>query len=216
MRCARRQHCATVATFARQVEQAAVQKILEAAQEAVDAASIKGDLRPVAFDKAVDLLAGVPAARGPLLTGGEGDAGGSENGGGEGAPATDKAKAIAKKMHITADNVEKVYDLDDDVSISVQRSKLSSDRANATLDLALLYAGARQAAYGDTTTNVTDVRSLVDNFGVLDGKNFSSTLNKKKNWFTIKGSGKSRTLKVTSAGYEDAGKRIVELLGGGS
>jgi hypothetical protein len=199
------------------MEQAAVQRILEDAQEAVDAASIKGDLRPVAFEKAVDLPAGVPVAgvAGEEGGGGRRGGGGSENGGG-GGPVTDKAKAIAKKMHITADKVEKVYDLDDDVSITLQGSKFPKDRANATVDLALLYAAARQGGYGDTTTSYADLRAVADEFGVLDSGNFAGTIGKHKNWFTIKGTGKSRTVKVTNTGYEDAGKRIDEILAGGS
>jgi hypothetical protein len=198
------------------MDKSAVQQILVEAQEAVDGASLREDLRPVGFEKAVDLLAGVPAPQAPADGGDGGDTGSGRPRDDTGVTASDKAKAIAKKMHVTADKVEKIYDLDEDVSISVQRSKLPSHRANATLDVALLYSAARQAAYGDATTTVADVRSVVDNFGVLDGKNFSATLKGKKNWFTIKGTGQKRTLKVTSAGYEDAGKRIVELLGGDS
>jgi len=203
------------------VEQAAVQKILEDAQAAVDSASIKGDLRAVAFDKAIDLLAGVPAAPAPVVTSGGGGGGGLENGGdggdgGGSTTASEKATAIAKKMHITADKVEKVYDLDEGASISLQRSKFPKDRANASAELALLYAAARQAGYGDATTDFSGLRAIADEFGVLDGGNFSGTMGKHKHWFTIKGSGKAKTAKVTNTGYEDAGKRITELLGGGS
>jgi integrase len=42
--------------------------------------------------------------------------------------------------------------------------------------------------------------------GVLDKTNFATHLTDKKDWFTRKGDGASREFKVTTTGYEEAGK----------
>jgi hypothetical protein len=108
------------------MNKSAVQQILKDAQEAVEGSGVDKELRPVAFDKAVDLIAGVPKATPPTNGGGGGGGGGS--GDRAGGAVGDKAQKIAKKMGIDAEKLayEKlayVYDLEDeDVSLIVKRS----------------------------------------------------------------------------------------------
>jgi hypothetical protein len=195
------------------MDKSAVQRILEEANEVVKASAVATELRSVAFEKAVDLLAGT-ASRTPGGDGGAG--GGGADAGGGGAAVDGKAVAVAKKMHIDASKVERVFDFeDDDVSLSIKRSVLAKDKAGATQELALLYAGARQAAgYDDSHTKVADIRSRVESMGVLDKSNFATHLTDKTDWFTHKGKGVSREFKVTSPGYEDAGKLVLKITGG--
>ena len=196
------------------MDKSAVQRILEEANEVVEASGVATELRSVAFERAVDLLAGT-ALRAPGGDGGAGGAGADARGGGA-AVADGKAAVVAKKMHIDASKVQRVFDFeDDDVSLSIKRSVLAKDKAGATQELALLYAGARQAAgYDDSHTKVADIRSRVESMGVLDKSNFATHLTDKTDWFTHKGKGVSREFKVTSPGYEDAGKLVLKITGG--
>lgn len=51
--------------------------------------------------------------------------------------------------------------------------------------------------------------------GVYDTKNFATHM-KSVVGLTMKGSGQSREFKVTNPGYEEAGKIVTRLTGGGS
>jgi hypothetical protein len=187
----------------------AVQQILHDAQDAVDAAGVEKELRPVAFDKAVDLLAGPT----PRDLSGAGD-GGTEGGGK--VAVGDKAAALAKRMHVDADKVARVFEFeDDDVALTIKRSVLSKDKAGATQELALLYAAARQVGgYDESHTKASEIRARADDMGVLDKGNFATHLTSKKDWFTRKGDGVNREFKVTTTGYEEAGKIIAKITGG--
>jgi len=184
-----------------------VQKILHDAQEAVEAAGIEKELRPVAFDKAVDFLAGT-TARG-LTDAGDGPEGGK-------GAVGDKAAALAKKIHVDPDKVARVFEFEDeDVALTIKRSALSKDKAGATQELALLYAAARQAGgYDESHTKASEIRARADDMGVLDKGNFAAHLTSKKDWFTRKGDGTNREFKVTTTGYEEAGKIVVRITGG--
>jgi hypothetical protein len=187
----------------------AVQQILHDAQDAVDAAGIEKELRPVAFDKAVDLLAGTTAR--DLSDPGDGGAGG----GGKVA-VSDKVAAVAKKMDIDGEKVARVFGFEeDDVALTIKRSALSKGKAAATQELALLYAAARQAGgYDASHTKASEIRQRADDMGVLDKPNFAAHLGSKKDWFTRKGDGANREFKVTTVGYEEAGKIVAKITGG--
>jgi hypothetical protein len=190
------------------VDKSTVQRILQDATEVLDAAGIEKDLRSTAFEKAVDLLAGTPRT-----TEAQGSADGAPNLGSSEDPG-DKAKSIAKKMHIGAENIPYVYELDDDVSLAIKRSVLAKDKAGATQEVALLYAAARQAGgYDETHTRASAIRERAESMGVLDATNFASHLTSKTDWFTHKGKGANREFKVTTAGYDAAGELVVKIRG---
>jgi len=189
--------------------QAAVEELLAAASAAVDAANIPEDLRPIAFTKALDMLAGATSAPAP------------GGGGGEGSDKVvlsddERMNKIATKVGADATKLPYVYDLDEeDVAFSIQRSKLSSTDAAATREVALLYCAARQALGLDTQTKIELIRTRVEDMGVYDGKNFSTHL-KSITGVTVKGKDSAREYKVTAPGFEEAGKLITRLTGGGS
>jgi hypothetical protein len=189
-----------------------VEKILTEAREAVDAAQIPDDLRALAFEKAVDLLAGnIQASNGSATATGGGTAGSST------ATGVDQRLAkIAQRLGVEVAKLAYVYDLDqDDVTLVVPRSKLDSTKAIATREVALLYAAARQAGgYDETHTNVTSIKSKVDDMGVLDAGNFASQV-KTIDGMSVKGAtAQSREFKVTQHGYEEAAKVIARVTGG--
>jgi hypothetical protein len=211
--------CASAATepidtfSAETMDKSAVQQILEDANEVVKASKVGAELRTVAFEKAVDLLAGQTRVAGATTH----DGGGSGDGGG-GQVVGDKAAALAKKMHIDASKIPYVYEFeDDDVSVTVKRSALADGKAGATQELALLYAAARQAGgYDESHTKVAGIRNRVESMGVLDKSNFAAHLTDKTDWFTHKGKAANREFKVTSTGYEEAGKIVLKITGGQS
>jgi hypothetical protein len=196
------------------MDQEAVKEVLTAALAAVKDAKVPADLRPLAFEKAIDLLAGT-ATPGPAPPAG------SSQQHQPTPPDLSGDARLAKIAQRTGTDTAKlayVYDVDDDdVSVVIQRSKLSQSKAVATREIALLYAAARQAGgYDETHTSVSHIRQRVDDMGVLDEANFATAV-KNVDGMTSKGSRQNREFKVTQHGYEEAGKLITRLTttGGG-
>ena len=184
-----------------------VDRILTEAREAVDAAQLPPDLRVLGFEKAVDLLSGdVPSN--------------TTNGGvkndGDVPPVDDRLAAIARRLGVDTAKLAYVYDLDDDdATFVIQRSKLSSTKADATREVGLLYAAARQAGgYDETHTAVAKIRSKVEDMGVLDPNNFASQMTSIEGVTSRGATAQSREFKVTQHAYENAGKLVERLTGG--
>lgn len=191
-----------------------VEKILTQAREVVAAAEVPEALQPLAFEKAVDLLAGTPHA--PAAPGASANGAPADSGDGSSAPVDQRLAKIAQRLGVEASKLAYVYDLDDDdVTLIMPRSKLDATKAIATREVALLYAVARQAGgYDATHTKVGDIKSKVDDMGVLDAGNFASQV-KKIEGMSVKGAtAQSREFKVTQHGYEEAAKVITRLTGG--
>src|SRR4051812_39552941 len=114
--------------------------VLRDSVAAVEAAEVPKDLRPIAFSKAFDQIAGIPATAAP---GGSGT-GNGESGGGGAAPS-DAIGRIAAKLGIEAEIVERVFDVDQDgVHLTVPRSALNDAKKFAMQEIARLIAAARQ------------------------------------------------------------------------
>jgi hypothetical protein len=184
-----------------------VADILRVALEAVRKASIPDKLEEVAFGRAVDLLSGGVSTAQPK---GASSADGSGEHG-------DRVAKIARRMAVEPGALAYIYDIEDDgVTLIVQRSKLSRDKANASREVALLYAAARQAGgFDEAYTPSTEIRQRVSDMGVLDPNNFGPKLAAMRDWFAIRGSGQKREFKVTQHGYEEAGKIVRRVVGGG-
>lgn len=198
------------------MNQDTVKEILAAALAAVNDANVPNELRPLAFEKAVDLLAGIPAPIPPSPPVASRESGLGDGDGGGAATEDERLATIARKTGVDVSKLPYVYDLDeDDVTILLKRSALGAGDAAATRELALLYTAARQAASYDAQTSMGLVRAQVENMGVYDPKNFTTHL-KNIDGVTIKGSGKARELKVSQHGFEEAGKLITRLTGGES
>jgi hypothetical protein len=103
------------------------------------------------------------------------------------------------------------------VALIVQRSKLASSKAKATREVALLYSAARQAAgYDETHTPIASIKTRVEDMGVLNEHNFASHV-KNTDGLSQRGQTPStREYKVTQHGFEEAGKIINRVTGGGS
>lgn len=184
-----------------------VADILKVALEAVRKASIPDKLEEVAFGRAVDFLSGGVSTAQPK------GASSTDGNGGHG----DRAAKIARRMAVDPGALAYIYDIEDDgVTLIVQRSKLSRDKANASREVALLYAAARQAGgFDEAYTPSGEIRQRVSDMGVLDPNNFGPKLAAMRDWFAIRGSGQKREFKVTQHGYEEAGKIVRRVVGGG-
>jgi hypothetical protein len=189
-----------------------VERILTDAREAVAAAEVPEELRPLAFEKAVDLLAGsTPAAPAQPA-----EAGVEVNG--DGGRTDQRLAKIAQRLGVEPSKLAYIFDPDtDDVALIVQRSKLASSKAKATREVALLYSAARQAAgYDETHTSIASIKTRVEDMGVLDENNFASHV-KNTDGLSQRGQTPStREYKVTQHGFEEAGKIINRVTGGGS
>lgn len=189
------------------MDETSVRAILVAARKAVDEAGLPESLQAVAFERAIELLAGKVT---PSPAGGKTEL--------EDELSDDQRVAkIAKRMDVDASLLARVYDLhEEDVSLIVKRAKLAASQAGATRQIAVLYCAARQAGgYDQETTNVALVRDRVADMGVLNEANFATHL-KDADGISIRGSGPSRELKVTQPGYERAGELVTQLAGSGS
>lgn len=187
-------------------------ELLQAAHKAVVDAGIPEPLQEVAFTKAFDLLAGNKPATTPDGGGKVLDSGSVDNT----FTGDERFAKIAQKTGADVNKLPYVYDIDDEgVSMLVKRSQLGNSDAAATRELALLVAAARQAGGFDTLTKIETIRERVEDMGVYDPKNFSTTV-KGIPGVTIKGTGNTRELKVTQAAFEEAGKLLNRLTGGDS
>jgi hypothetical protein len=198
-----------------------VKKILKQALDAVAGAGIPDDLKPLAFEKAIDLYAGsgaIPAAGGGRATGGGGGDGGGSSSSGAGAALAEESTAIqtiGAKMKIDGATADEVYEIDDEgLRIVLGTSKFEPAKRAATKQLALLYAAGRQAAGLEEWTPVKDVREIVKDFNRFDTANFAYTIAQMDDVFLFRGSSaQSREVKVNRHGYEQAAELIRQLTG---
>lgn len=193
-----------------------VTEILRTAHESVTAAGVPDELRAIAFEKAIELLAvqgglssAAPPASPPTDTG-------SGSGASSGAAAADKTlDKIAKKLQVTKAAVEEVFHIDgESLALSIGTSKLPAQKSAGTKTIALLLAAGRQAGGWDAEwTAASDIRAVCDGFGRLDGPNFAGTIKEMDDEFSFSGAKRSRKVKVKRKGFEDAAARVKEFGG---
>ncbi len=196
-----------------------VTAILRTAYESVTAAGVPEELRAMAFEKAIELLAvqgGLSSAAPPAPPAPPPTDTGSGSGASGGAAAADKPlDKIAKKLQVTKTAVEKVFHIDgESLELSIGTSKLPARKLPGTKMIALLLAAGRQAGGWDAEwTAVSDIRAVCEAFGQLDGSNFAGTIREMDNVFNFSGARRSRKVKVNRKGFEDAGALVRELGG---
>jgi hypothetical protein len=180
--------------------------LAEAAQD-VDSAGIPQDLRVAAFSKAVDLRA---------AKAGLGGNGGSEaKGPGERRVVEG---GLGARLGVDDELLGELAEIGDNrVDLIFAPSLLPRQKAAAMRDVALLVASIRQAAGVDSEgwTAAGVIREQCREVGVLDQANFATELGKMGAFFSFRGSGRSREVRVNRRGFEEAGRRMVELARGG-
>lgn len=191
-----------------------VTNILKSALRAVDDAGIPGELKSLAFEKAVDLLSGGPVLvrrqeepqRPPTL---------------EGAPTAGDVPdslvgRIATKLKLDLGTVEEVYHVEgDDLKVVAHRSKLNSSKMQGTKELALIVVAGRIAAGLDEQVLAEQIRTVADDYGRYDSANFARSIGEMDEDFRKSGTARRRSLSLRKAGWDHAAELVKRLGGGG-
>jgi hypothetical protein len=182
---------------------------LQDAVAAVEAAGVPEDLRPAAFSKVFEHIAG----GGPSASQGRGARGGAEAGDIERGDAVGR---IATRLGLEAEVVSRVFDVDDEgVHLTVPRSALDDSKRTAMREVARLISAARQAAgVDDEYTPLATIREACDDRGVLNSPNFAAAMQALDgDGMRFRGASGSREVKVNTAGYEKAADIVRRIAG---
>ncbi len=184
--------------------------ILRAAVAAVDEAGVPDDLRPAAFSKAADLLAGVspsPATATQRQT----QAGGQQPATHDGA---NLAERVARKLGVSEDAIANVCEIDgDEVRLHFSHRHLPSTTKPAMRQIGLVTAALRQGTGLDDYTPQRRLRDACEQYGVLDAANFAAAITSLRGNLSFRGTGQGREVRVTPNGY-NAASELVERLAG--
>lgn len=184
-----------------------VKSILADAVKAVTDAKVPDDLKSVAFEKAVGLLAaritpqtaalsaeGETASAVPISVG----------------PQLDR---LAARLGLSNDVVERVFaEGREGLQVNVRPERLSRGKSAGARELAMLVAALHQAD-SDDSTPVDEIRRVVEEYGRYDQPNFASSLAAMKGPFLVSGPSRARTFKLTRPGWQQAAA-LVKQLGG--
>jgi hypothetical protein len=181
-----------------------VSRILRQAAEVVKAADIPNELRPTAFGKAVDLLAGRPVTETKVPKQG-------------GTPEPESAETldkIAAKLGLDREAIDEIFEVEDgDVKLTIAPAKLEAQKTKGAKQVALLVAAARQAAGVEDWTTQDTIRVVAIDYNKFDSPNFAQTLSELGDYFSFSGAGRGRRLKMRRAGFEEAAALIERLRG---
>lgn len=185
-----------------------VESILAGAVKAVTDAKVPDDLKSMAFEKAVDLLAGrvspapvaAPSAPGaavatPTVASGS------------------QLDRLAARLGLPHDVVEGVFaEGRDGLQVNVKPDRLSRGKSAGARELAMLVATMRQAE-SDLPTSAEEIRRVVEEYNRYDRPNFASSLAALKGPFLVSGPSRARTFKLTRPGWAEASKLVARLAG---
>lgn len=185
-----------------------VTHILAGAVKAVTDAKVPPDLASVAFEKAIDMLAG-PRSVAASTTATSGQTPASVA-----APIPPTGSAIdrlATRLRLSHEVVEAVFtENGDELAISVPPDRLAKAKSAGAREIALLVAAARQSSSDDPTTT-DQIRRAVEDYDRFDGPNFASALSPMKGTFLVAGPSRSRTFKLTKPGWTAAASLVGRL-----
>lgn len=184
--------------------------VLVEAVKAVEEAGVPTDLRSIAFEKAIELV----ARRGGLQSTPHqqshptGSTGGSVAGSSAGES---KLGTIARKLGMPQSVVEEVYAEDDNggLEVIVGVGRLEASTAGATKQLALLSAGGRQLAGIEDWTSAAEIRDVCVQFGKFDTNNFARMVKQMDDLFSFRGRGQQWQVRMNRVGAE----RLKEMIG---
>jgi len=189
-----------------------VKDILSGAVKAVTDAKVPDDLKSVAFEKAVDLLAGPVAPAAPSA---------AASAAAPAAAATSAAMAaagsaidrLAARLRLPGEVIEAVYtENGDELEITVPPDRLAKSKSAGAREIALLVAAARQSG-SDEATTMDQIRRVVEDYDRYDQPNFAAALAPMKGTFLVSGPSRARTFKLTKPGWT-AAAALVGRLGG--
>lgn len=192
-----------------------VKDLLTAALEAVDDAEIPDDLRPIAFEKAVNLLAGSQSTIGESKDGADLSKGRTAGTGPHSGTTGTLLDLVAQKLKVSRDVIGDIYrEADGDIRLIIGTRRLETGKAAGARQVALLVAAGRQAAGLEDFTPLERIKDEAERFKKFDSKNFATTMGKMSTAFTFDGSGKSRAVRLSQPGWEEAADLVNAFAGG--
>lgn len=91
------------------------------------------------------------------------------------ADVSQRTDALAEYFKVDSEQILDIFDVSDDSpGLTIRTAQLSSSKAEATREIALLVTGARTALGLDT--GASHIRDTTDQYGKLDSGNFMTTL----------------------------------------
>lgn len=189
-----------------------VSDILASAQEAVKKAQIDDSLKPVAFEKAVDLL----AASAGLTSGKEHVPSAAASGSAAGTTSADGTLLgkVASKLKLDVATVKEVlHEEDGKFDVIVSPGALEKAKSTGMKQLALLVAVARQGAELEEFTEADHIRYFADTFGKYDEGNFATDLKSMTEEFRIRRDGRKILVKLSRPGWDAAAALVRRLAG---
>jgi hypothetical protein len=188
-------------------------EVLVATLDDLGEADVPDALLEVAFAKVFDMracIAGSAGAAGitaPTV---------ARNGGASADGAADALLAIANRVGADRSTVAEVYDDNDGVPmLIIPAGKLATKVAAGASEIALLVAGARQAAEVEEWTSTDVIRGVCDDFKRLDSGNFAKTIRRMEDVFRFKQDQRKLLVSLARPGWEQYGT-LVKRLGGES
>lgn len=203
-------------------------ELLRNVVKAIDDAGVPEDLRLAAFERGFDVLARQAGVADPAHDDrgsgtGSGDSGSGDGGarqhhqeGGGGSPApTERLAKVAKSLDIPADRIGDFFgEYEESLQLHVDPGDLGDRTSEQTRKVGLLLAAGRQlGGYDSERTPLESVRDECKRLRCYDADNFSTYVGDLTKYFSINGSGKSRTLLLKPGGNKAAKELVKELLG---
>ncbi len=179
-----------------------ISEFLRSAAKEVEESGVAGELRPAAFEAAVQLLRDSDGIAGEEEKSHSGAIG-------------DRVTMIASKIGISTEIAAEVYDAAGDrLEIIVPAARLDPTMSGGARQLALLVAAGRQAGgYDAEWTGAERIREVCRDFGRFDSANFASSLRELSDAFVFRGKGHRREVRVTRPGWDQARREIVAITG---
>jgi hypothetical protein len=186
-----------------------VENILAGAVKAVADAKVPDDLKSLAFEKAVDLLAGRAAASSPPPVLAAPTAASTS----PAATAASQLDRLSSRLGLPRDVVESVYaEGKDGLHVNVKPDRLPRSKSAGARELAMLVAAMHQAE-SDEPTSADQIRHVVEDYNRYDQPNFASSLAALKGPFLVVGPSRARTFKLTRPGWAEAAKLVARFAG---
>jgi hypothetical protein len=194
--------------------------IVQATMKVLKDSDVSEAAMPVAFAKVFDFIASGGVASPPA---GAGAGPTTAPGSGSQSSASSTASSggsplvrVAARLGVDAGEIEKVFDFHEgELHLVVHPSRLNAAKASSTVQIALLMSAGRQALDLDEAgTSIETVRVIAEHFKRYDHKNFSTTIGTLSKVMTVRGTGKNRTLKMTSPAWAEASTLAKSLIEG--
>lgn len=207
-----------LAALEKEGSMATPREVLIQALKDVEEAAVPEDLREVAFSKSFDLRAGTTGATTQAQYPAPPD-GGSTRPSEQRAGATaagDVLASIAERLKIDRDTVAEVFTSEDgEPELIISPTKLPEKAATGTKEIALLIAGARQAAGIEDWTSTDEIRKACVDYKRYDQANFASTIHEMGDVFNSRKESPRKTqVRLARPGWERLAAAIRRLGGG--